>query len=217
MPLLSKQSLRKVFAPLARLLASLGVSPNFLTLLGLGAAAGSAAAVASGSNGWGLALLLASAFADILDGDVARLTPQRSTRFGAFFDSTLDRVSDALLLGGLLLGKLLRGGGLTWPWAVIWLLTLTGSFLVSYARARAEGLGIECRVGIADRTLRMVLIALMLILGYRWMLWLLALTALLSWVTVGQRLYHVWRAMRAETGSRVAPAAAPPPGGRGAA
>ena len=218
----TKGTLRRSVAPVARALAAAGVSPDLLTASGLLLAILAAAAIASGRNLIGLALLLSSALCDILDGDVARATPGRSMRFGAFLDSTFDRIADALLLGGILIGKLEHGGGLEWPWAAAWILALTGGFLVSYARARAEGLGLPCAVGLADRTLRVVLIAVMLLLGHRSTGWLLALIALLAWITVVQRIVHVRRlALSSGGGGRCpepgAPPPAPPAGGAGAA
>jgi CDP-diacylglycerol--glycerol-3-phosphate 3-phosphatidyltransferase len=196
----TKQSLRKIIAPLARGLAGMGVPPNFLTILGLAFALLAAGAVASGRNLLGLAGLVGSGLCDILDGDVARLMPGRTSRFGAFLDSTFDRIADAFLLGGLLVGKLHHGGGLTGAWVGLWMFSLVGSFLVSYARARAEGLGIACQVGVADRSLRFLLIAIMFVAGYRWTVWLLAIIALLAWITVAQRIRHVYGQARASAG-----------------
>jgi CDP-diacylglycerol--glycerol-3-phosphate 3-phosphatidyltransferase len=204
----AKRSLRAITLPVARWLAAAGVSPNLLTVAGLLAAALAALSLSLGNRALGIIWLLISALCDLLDGDVARLLPGRASRFGAFLDSTADRLSDALLFGGLLIGKLHHGGGIAWPWMVVWLLALTGGFLVSYARARAEGLGLDCQVGIADRALRMGIFLLLLLLGWRASGLLLALLALLAWITVGQRIRHV---ARQEAVPPAAPAAGPHP------
>jgi hypothetical protein len=80
--------------------------------------------------------------------------------------------------------------------SLVWLLAFTGSLLVSYARARAEGLGLTCSVGIADRSLRMVIVLIMLFTGFRRSGVFLAVLAILAWFTVGQRVVHVGRLAR---------------------
>lgn len=198
----TKQNLRRIVLPLARGLAGAGILPNHLTTAGLVAAALSGVALALGNLPAGLIWLLISLLCDLLDGDVARLRGAQGSSFGAFFDSTADRLSEAIVFGGLLVGKSHHGGGLGWFWIVAWVLTLTGSFLVSYTRARAEGLGLECRVGIADRSLRMALVILMLLLGFGASVYFLAALSLLAWVTVFQRIAHVHRqAVAAAPGS----------------
>ncbi len=189
----TKQRLRRVLLPVARGLAAAGVLPNHLTAAGLVAAALAAVSLALGSLTLGIVWLLISLLCDLLDGDVARLRAEQTSLFGAFFDSTADRLSEALVFGGLLVGKAFHGGGCGWPWTVVWVLSLAGSFLVSYTRARAEGLGMECRIGIADRSLRMALVLLMLVLGFRWSGFFLGALSLLAWFTVVQRFIHVRR------------------------
>jgi CDP-diacylglycerol--glycerol-3-phosphate 3-phosphatidyltransferase len=189
----TKQKLRGITLPLALALARARVAPNLLTAAGLVIAACAGLAVALGHLLLGFVLLVASALCDVLDGDVARHTPGRVSRFGAFLDSTSDRVSEAFILGGLLIGQAFHGGGFTWLWVLLWLLAFSGSFLVSYTRARAEGLGLSCQVGFADRTLRLGLVMVMLIVGFRHSAIFLAVIGLLAWFTVGQRVTHVWR------------------------
>ena len=192
----TKQRLRAVVMPLARAMARLGVSPDALTGAGLVTAACGGVTIALGRPALGALWLLLNALCDILDGDVARLTRRHASRFGAFFDSTADRVSEAFIFGGLLIGKSLHGAGTDWVWMLFWLLAFTGSMLVSYARARAEGLGLSCSVGIADRSLRMVIVIIMLFTGYGRSGAFLAVLALLAWFTVGQRVVHVGRLAR---------------------
>jgi CDP-diacylglycerol--glycerol-3-phosphate 3-phosphatidyltransferase len=195
-----KLRLRRPLLPLARGLAHLGVGPDALTAAGLLAAVLAGAALTMGRSLPAVVLLLLSGLLDLLDGDVARLQARRDNRFGAVFDSTADRVAEICVLGGLLLGRVRLGPSPTWPWVLAWLLALTGGLLVSYARARAEGLGIECRVGVADRGVRVALVAALLVAGARFAGPLLAVLAALSWITVVQRLTHVHRLVRRDAG-----------------
>ncbi len=201
--------------PLAGRLAAAGVNPDHLTIAGLAAACLSGVSLSLGWMHVGLLWLLASGLCDLMDGDVARLMPGRSGRFGAFLDSTVDRVSDAVILTGLLIGKQTHGG-VRWEWLLAWSAALSGAFLVSYARARAEGLGLRCTVGIADRSLRLLLVSLLMLLGFRTSGWFLLGIATLSWITVGQRVIHVWRGARTlqEQPGTVVPGALASRGGR---
>ena len=170
-------------------LARWGVSPNQLTVAGLLLNAGAGAILALG---WlapgGLAVLVASAF-DLFDGALARVAG-RETRFGAFFDSTLDRYSEALLFCGLLVWFARTGH---WLGAVLCYLSLLGSLMVSYARARAEGLGLECEVGWFQRPERMVVLGVGLLLPSPGPMVSLIILAVLSQYTVIQRMIHVYR------------------------
>ena len=139
-------------------------------------------------------MLLSGAF-DLLDGALARAT-SRSTKFGAFLDSTLDRLSEAVLLLGILLLYLAQPSipvlyselpSNTGVWLVY--LTLVGSVLVSYSRARAEGLEIKCEVGIFTHAERVIALALGLLLNQVFIA--LCVIAALAWVTVIQRFIHV--------------------------
>ena len=180
----------RLLVPIARLLARLGFTPNALTLLGLALTLGVAVVLALGHTtlgGW--LFLLAGAF-DALDGTLARLT-NRKTRFGAFLDSTCDRYADAAILMGMMI-PFLRSGQHT-P-VILAVASIVGSVLVSYTRARAEGLGLECKVGLLTRLERFLLIAAALILNQvTLVLWALAI---LSNFTAIQRIVHVWRITR---------------------
>jgi phosphatidylglycerophosphate synthase len=195
----TKQRLRRPMLPVARGLSGLGITPDALTLTGLLIALLAGAALALGHPLAALVGLLLSGFCDMLDGDVARLRPDRDRRFGAFLDSTADRVGEIAVFTGLLLHRVHLGapGRL---WALCWVLALTGGLLVSYTRARAEGLGIACRIGLADRSVRLVLVLAMLIAGLQRSGPFLALLAVLSWITVLQRTVHVRRAARGSAG-----------------
>jgi len=206
----TKQRLRRVTLPLARLLASMKVSPNALTLVGLALMALAGAALAFSQDGIAFTLLVLGLLCDLMDGEVARLRKGGGSRFGAFLDSTVDRVSEAFIFTGLLLGHA-RQSTLGASWILIWALAVTGGFLVSYTRARAEGLGLSCRIGIADRSLRMAFFLAMVLLGpHTWEIGL-AVLSILSWVTVGQRINHVRRQVIGRPAPvRDAPNGAPP-------
>lgn len=177
--------------PVVRLLARTPITPNALTWCGFLVSVGAAVLIATGHLfAAGFVVLVAGLF-DILDGALARRT-NRTTRFGAVLDSTLDRAAEAALLIGILVmyaGEQSTSGVLVA--GVVWL----GSLLVSYIRARAEALGLECQVGIFTRPERVVVLALGLLLSYFDSALFIALVviAVLSLVTAGQRVLHVWR------------------------
>ncbi len=182
--------LKPLIEGVARVFIRLGVGPNLLTLIGL-LFSGVAAYFAAGGEyvRAGAAYALGASF-DALDGTVARLAGKAS-RFGALFDSTLDRYGEALILSGLAYHLATRGQVVG---VVLTLATLFGSVMVSYVRARSEGLGVENRVGLLTRVERVILLALALLtrqvnIG----LWVLAI---LTHVTVIQRVVHLYRATR---------------------
>lgn len=170
-----------------RLMARGGLNPNVLTITGLVLNVFVGSVIALGSEFVGGFLVLFAGLFDMLDGSLARLSG-RTSRFGALLDSVVDRFSEAAILAGPLLLYLSRG------WTVEVLLifaVLTGSFMVSYVRARAEGLGIECEVGLVARPERVILLALGLIFSQ--MVPVLVLLAALTHFTVIQRVWHVWQ------------------------
>lgn len=183
-----------------RPLARLGINPNVVTLLGLLLSIVTASVIASGYVVAGGALVLFAGIFDMFDGAMARIR-NAATTFGAFLDSTLDRYSESIILGGLLFYALQRPGlhEALWPWAneqqwmiVLVFVTAIGSLMVSYAKARAEGLGLECRTGLLARPERVVILAVGLLTGTT--IWALTLLAVLSHVTAVERIIHVWRA-----------------------
>jgi CDP-diacylglycerol--glycerol-3-phosphate 3-phosphatidyltransferase len=186
-------------APLARAFIRGGVHPNLLTTLGTLVVIASGLAFGIGDVRLGGALLLTSGVFDILDGQVARQGGMTTT-FGAFYDSTLDRVGESAVFAGLAF-YFLRGGvpaDRAQLAAGIAILALVASLLVSYARARAEGLGVECKVGIAARAERILLLGLPAVLfgpGPNGMLlfWIVVVLALVAAITVVQRVLHVAR------------------------
>jgi CDP-diacylglycerol--glycerol-3-phosphate 3-phosphatidyltransferase len=180
----------------ARLLARTSVTPNVLTWFGFLLAVGGAVLIAVGQLlAAGLVVLFAG-FCDILDGALARLT-DRATLFGAVLDSTLDRLSEAVLLLGIMV--LYAGNGDTYLILLV-AVTLVFSLLVSYIRARAETMGVDCQVGFFTRGERVILLVLGLCLSpvLEWALPVALLVVLLfSFVTVIQRLVYVWQRTRA--------------------
>jgi CDP-diacylglycerol--glycerol-3-phosphate 3-phosphatidyltransferase len=210
-----------VLAPMARSLGTSGVSPNAITTVGTLILVGSGVAFAGANVRLGALLLLLSGVCDMLDGKVARGNGL-VTKFGAFYDSTLDRIGEAALFLGIA-WYFVSGGvaaGLA-PLAMAATFVAAGAgIIVSYARARAEGLGLDCKVGIAQRAERIVGLGgptLFFGAGPRGYL-LLALVgalAMLNVVTVIQRVVHVYRITR-EAGPgalrRASPALADPVG-----
>ncbi|MGQ9466947.1 MAG: CDP-alcohol phosphatidyltransferase family protein [Anaerolineae bacterium] len=176
--------------PMARILARWKVHPNTLTLLGCLLTVGVGGILASGRlvlGGWLLAIV---APMDALDGALARVTG-RSSRFGAFLDSTLDRVSEAVLFLCLAAHYLWRGATTE---VLLAFLTLIGANLVSYARARAEANGYSCKVGFFTRLERTAVLAIGLILGIPTIaLWVLAIG---SNLTAFWRILHVYSQAR---------------------
>ena len=189
----------QVIGPVAHLLIRLHVRPNTITTLGTLLVIGSAASFALDRVHWGGFLLLLSGVFDMLDGRVAREGGARTT-FGAFYDSTLDRVGESALFTGIAI-DFLRGGApperLTVAVAFC-SVALAGSLLVSYTRARAEGLGLEANVGIAQRAERVLLLgAPTMFFGAgtqgTLLFWIVVTLALATVVTVVQRVVHVAR------------------------
>ena len=183
--------------PLVSRLIRAGVRPNTITTIGTGLVLVSALAFGLGHVRLGGLLLLLSGIADTLDGQVAR-GGAMATKFGAFYDSTLDRVGDGATFIGI--GAFF----LTYPdvayrvpAAITCMIAILSSLLVSYARARAEGLGIDCKVGIAQRAERVLLVGLStLVVGAGPHALLLeaivALLAVASVITVVQRFVYVF-------------------------
>ncbi len=178
--------------PVAKALSKTGVTPNTLTVVGFLVSIAAAVLVAREFFlAAGLVVLLSGAF-DLLDGPLARATG-KATRFGAFLDSTLDRLSEAAVIAGILAYYAYHGG--TWE-SILAYATFTGSVMVSYLRARAEGLGVKCEVGIFTRAERVIVMSIGLMIG-QWINMaipvMLGIITALAFVTVIQRLVHVQR------------------------
>jgi CDP-diacylglycerol---glycerol-3-phosphate 3-phosphatidyltransferase len=186
----------RLITPVARLLLRLGVSPDAVTFAGtLGVAAGALVFFPRGQLAVGVLVVTAFVFSDLVDGHMARLSG-RTSPWGAFLDSTLDRVGDAAVFAGLVLW--FAGGGETLWLAGLALYCLVMGNLTSYARAKAESLGMQARGGVAERADRLVLILVATffadVLGFRPLLVAaLVLLAAASTVTVVQRVLGVRR------------------------
>jgi len=194
-----KDGFVRLMKPLVGRLVRAHVSANAITTVGALIVVGSAVAFALSEIRLGGFLLLLSGLFDILDGQVARVGGSGST-FGAFYDSTLDRVGEAALFAGIAM-HFLRSGeppAQATLGVMLAITALAASLLVSYTRARAEGLGLECKVGIAARAERFLLLgAPTLLLGNAWggrlVFWIVAVLALVTVITVIQRVIYVAR------------------------
>jgi CDP-diacylglycerol--glycerol-3-phosphate 3-phosphatidyltransferase len=180
----------RALGPVGRVVARSGIGPNSITVLGMAAQVAVGYEIVSDHLVIAGLIAIVGALGDALDGAVARAGGV-TTRFGALLDSTTDRVSDALFFGPVAWLYAVSGdparAGQRWVGAVA-LIALVASFLVSYVKARAEGLGIECKVGIlarAERTILMILALLFDLLPL-----IIVILATLSIVTVIQRLVH---------------------------
>lgn len=214
-----RAAMTAVLSPVAKLLLRLGVGPDAVTLVGtLGVCAGALVFFPQGRLVTGVLVITAFVFSDLIDGHMARLS-ERTTRFGAFLDSTLDRLGDAAVFGGL--AVFFAGPGDDKTSFILALVCLVMGAVTSYARARAESLGFSCHVGIAERADRLVTIlvctGLSGLFEQPWLLtaalWVLAVA---STITVGQRIWVV-RAQAAEvtpTPDRAPTRRSPAPPGR---
>ncbi|MGZ8738858.1 MAG: phosphatidylinositol phosphate synthase [Nocardioides sp.] len=184
----------KVITPVARLLLRLGVSPDVVTLVGtIGVAAGALWFFPRGQLLTGVLVITAFVFSDLLDGTMARMTGT-SSKWGAFLDSTLDRLGDAAIFGGIVMYYV--GPGDNDRYAGLALYCLVMGATTSYARARAESLGMEAKGGIAERADRLVAILVMTGLSAIFDLPVLipitlGLLAVASTITVVQRILAV--------------------------
>lgn len=182
-----------VVDPVARTLLRLGVTPDGMTIAGaLGVSVAAVYFYPRGSLFVGTLAITTFIFSDLLDGTMARLS-QRSSKWGAFVDSTLDRLADAAIFGSLLIYYHDRDNAL----ALLTLLTLVGGALIPYIKARAEALGLECTGGVAERTERLIVI--LVSTGFSGLglpyiaaigLWLLLVATV---ITLIQRVHQVWK------------------------
>jgi len=194
--------------PIIKGMIKMGITPNMVTTIGfvgnvvaafLFIHASQLTPISMGFSwiGWGGAILLFSGLFDMMDGRLARLG-NMSTTFGAFWDSTLDRYSELFSLFGITL-YLMTASGI---WAgVLTFLALVGSIMVSYVRARAEGLGIECKVGLMQRPERVVVTALAAIItgmtsNLWWLIGGMTLIAVLANITAFWRVAHCYKQLK---------------------
>ncbi len=183
----------RITTPIVGILSKSGITPNTLTLMNLALNIAAAYVIAAGHFLLGGILILVSGLFDLLDGALARFTKQ-TTKFGAVLDSTVDRISEAATLCGLVVWYLSQEGA-TLGIALI-LVVLVGSFLVSYIRARGEGLGWQCQVGLFTRAERVIVLAIGLLVNQVFIA--LCVLAVFVSITVVQRLVYLWKQARTE-------------------
>ena len=188
-----RKPVSRVVDPVAVLLLRIGITPNGMTFFGsLGTSAMALWLWPQGEYFWGTMGVIAFIFSDLLDGTMARIS-KKSSQWGAFFDSTIDRVVDVALIGALLLSLLKTDDRL----ALVVFAALIGGFLVSYVKARAQALGLECDGGFAERAERVII--LLTAVGFAGLgvpyilaigIWILAISSLATFVF---RVYQVWK------------------------
>jgi len=184
----------RITNPLVGTLSRSGITPNGLTFVNLALNIAAAYVIATGHFLLGGILILVAGIFDLLDGALARFTKQ-TTRFGAILDSTVDRISEAATLFGLLIWYSAGGGRLE---IALVFAVLIGSFLVSYIRARAEGLGWQCQVGLFTRAERVIVLAIGLMIDQ--VLIALCVLAVFVFTTVVQRVVYLWKQAKIEGG-----------------
>jgi archaetidylinositol phosphate synthase len=184
-----RSALSSVMRPVASGIASAGITPNQITVMGFAVSVASAYFFYSAMPLWGGLLILLTGFFDMLDGAVAKVSG-KVTRFGGALDSTLDRYSDMVIIGAIILG------GLCDP---VWgILAMVGSFMVSYVRARGEVEGVKMAgVGLMERAERLIVLTLSALVGFTW--FGIVLLAILANFTALQRLYHMKKELASTT------------------
>jgi CDP-diacylglycerol--glycerol-3-phosphate 3-phosphatidyltransferase len=188
-----RKPVSRVVDPVAVFLLRIGITPNGMTFFGsLGTSAMALWLWPQGEYFWGTMGVIAFIFSDLLDGTMARIS-KKSSQWGAFFDSTIDRVVDVALIGALLLSLLKTDDRL----ALVAFVALIGGFLVSYVKARAQALSLECDGGFAERAERVII--LLIAVGFAGLgipyilaigIWILAISSLATFVF---RVYQVWK------------------------
>ena len=192
-----KPAVVRLISPTARGLLRIGLTPNSVTTIGaIGVITTSLIAYPNGHLFGGTVAICCLALSDLFDGTMARLSQQGPSRWGGFLDSTIDRVTDSAIALGLLIYLAQNND----PLSYVLLVSIVSGFLVSYIRAKAESLQIECKGGFAERTERLII--LLTAIGFTGLgvdyiltvgIWALALASV---VTVLQRLRIVWKATK---------------------
>jgi len=178
----------RITDPVVRILSKSGITPNALTFINLALNIIAAYVIATGHFLLGGILVLVAGLFDLLDGALARFTKQ-TTRFGAILDSVVDRISEAAILCGLLIWYIPQEEASLE--IVLILIVLIGSFLVSYIRARAEGLGWQCQAGLFTRAERVIVLAIGLLVNQIFIA--LCVLVVFVFITVVQRLVYLWK------------------------
>jgi len=174
--------------PLSPFIKKIHLNPTILTIAGFIVTCVAALVIPYNLKLGGM-LILSGGLFDMLDGVVARVN-ERTTKLGAFLDSVLDRYADAFIFLSISWYFTAEGNQ---TGIILSLGTLVGAFLISYARARAEGLGESGHTGIMERPERIILLVFATLTG--WLIPILWIMLILTHVTVVQRVYHVWKAM----------------------
>jgi CDP-diacylglycerol--glycerol-3-phosphate 3-phosphatidyltransferase len=178
----------RITDPIVGILSKSGITPNALTFINLALNIVAAYVIATEHFIIGGILVLVSGLFDLLDGALARFTKQ-TTKFGAILDSTVDRISEAAILCGLLIWYIPQEGASLE--IILIFAVLIGSFLVSYIRARAEGLGWQCQVGLFTRAERVIVLAIGLLINQIFIA--LCVLVVFVFITVVQRLVYLWK------------------------
>ncbi|MCL2687838.1 MAG: CDP-alcohol phosphatidyltransferase family protein [Methanobrevibacter sp.] len=182
---------KTILEPIAK---RMNINPNIITIISPFIALISAIFFATENLLIGGLFILFNGFFDLMDGSIARYY-NKTSKFGAFFDSTMDRFSDAIIIIGLI-----WGGYTSW---FIGVLAIHSAMTVSYIRASSESKGIDCNVGIAERATRLIILILgafiaVILNNNDYMAGAIILMVILSYITVIQRIYHVWKLTRNE-------------------
>lgn len=184
-----------IVEPVATLLARSGVSPNALTVLGMIAHLLPAWLITQGRMEFAAIAIIFIAPLDAFDGALARKSGANRKNFGAFLDSTLDRIAEIILFTGFIF---YFGQQDNTFMLVTSYIAITGSLMVSYARARAESLGVSSKIGLLSRVERYAILTLFLLVNYPQVG--LIIVAIFSYITVAQRAFHVWQQIEADSG-----------------
>jgi CDP-diacylglycerol--glycerol-3-phosphate 3-phosphatidyltransferase len=190
-----KLKARGFLNPIVSALGVLGVPPLLVSLLGVGLSIYGAVLLADGRLFYAGLVFLAAGLCDVIDGSLAR-SRNVASRFGAFIDSTFDRIAEFACFAGILIYLVERPQGYGLVEFLAAFVALTGSILTSYTRARAEGLGLHCTVGLLERPERIALMVLGLLLGRYVLFGVLVVLAVATMLTSFQRIYHVYKLTR---------------------
>lgn len=192
----------RLLTPVLELFVRSGLSPNVISTLGFMITMGAGLAYFLGSLQWGGFLVLLGGLFDVIDGYVARKT-NRVTQFGSFYDSTLDRISEVMVFLGVFSLYNGEAPNIGEPWMVyVVAAALAGSLLVSYTRARAEAMGLDCRVGLMQRAERVLLLGIATWFFATWrgglvLTLVMIAMAVLTNLTLIYRIYWVYQHTRA--------------------
>lgn len=196
-----RQQVERVVRPVGEQLRRTKISPDHLTLIGLIIACAAAVVIGLGELRVGLVLVILAALPDLLDGALAKASNQSSQR-GAFFDSTIDRVTDSILLGGVAWFLADQRGAHA---SILVFAVMAVSSLISYQRAKAEALGLNAKGGLMERAERIILLCVGLLFDSL-LFWSMVLMLVLVTITAVQRFFKVWNqaAVAPATADRVA-------------